>query len=1022
MSTLDRAIISPVLVGRTREVAMLAAALQTAQQGTGQVVLLAGEAGVGKSRLAAELRRQAALGQWTILAGHCFERDALFPYAPIIDALRAFIGPQPEKVVAERLGMLAAELVKLLPELALAIAHLQPTAPLDPEAEKRRLFEALIQFFTRVTQAPRPAPLLLILEDLQWCDETTIDFLHLLARRLTVLPILLLATYRREEVAPPLRQWLVQLGRARLSREVILEALPPHDVHAMIQAIFALKQPVRAEFLEPIYTLTEGNPFFIEEVLKALVAAGEVFYAEDGWTRKSMQELHIPPSVQDAVQQRTQQLRPDARRLLTLAAVVGRRFDFALLQAVAGYDEGELLALIKELVAAQLVVEETTDQFAFRHALTRQAVYRAVLGRERQILHRTIGAALEARSGGTVALTGPGAASQVAELADHFYAAGAWTKALDYARRAGEQAQTLYAPRAAVEHFTRALTAAHHLAQGGQASPALTALYRRRGLAYETVGEFDQARADLGAALALAQVATDRREEWQLLLDLGQLWAAHNYDRTGDYLQQALTLARLFDEPVILARTLNRLGNWYLNAGQPHEALRCHQEALAIFQRLNNAPGLAQTYDLLGLMIYLGGNPVQGARYLQQAIALFQPLNERQSLASSLTTLAICGPGYSTDSVVPAPMSVAEATGWLERALAITEAIGWRAGAAYTLISAGNILGALGQYTQAFAHVQRGLTVAQEIEHHQWICFAHRTIGILYRDLLDFPAARRHLEQSLALAHEVGSLFHVRQGTAYLTSLLIADHKVAQAETLLKNVFQPEAPFEPLAQRRVWLARAELALAQGDPALALQIVDRLLAVTANIAGGANGAVPYLARLRGEGLADLRQWAAAEGEFQSALLTAQAQGTPRFIWPLHLALGKLYRAQRRHAEAAQAFDAARTVIDGIAATLTDVELRDNFVRQATVLLPPSRPLSSRQATKAAYGGLTRREREVAALIAQGQSNRAIAETLIIGERTVEGYVANIMDRLGFSARSQIAAWVVEVGLDKGDKMT
>jgi DNA-binding NarL/FixJ family response regulator len=134
------------------------------------------------------------------------------------------------------------------------------------------------------------------------------------------------------------------------------------------------------------------------------------------------------------------------------------------------------------------------------------------------------------------------------------------------------------------------------------------------------------------------------------------------------------------------------------------------------------------------------------------------------------------------------------------------------------------------------------------------------------------------------------------------------------------------------------------------------------------------------------------------------------------------LGKLYRAQRRHAEAAQAFDAARTVINEIAATLTAVELRDNFVRQATALLPAPRPLSSRQATKAAYGGLTRREREVAALIAQGQSNRAIAETLIIGERTVEGYVANIMDRLGFSARSQIAAWVVEVGLDKGDKMT
>ncbi len=141
------------------------------------------------------------------------------------------------------------------------------------------------------------------------------------------------------------------------------------------------------------------------------------------------------------------------------------------------------------------------------------------------------------------------------------------------------------------------------------------------------------------------------------------MWAAHNYARTGDYLRQALALASTLATPEVvaaqinrplLARTLNRLGNWYLNVGQPHESLRCHHEALAIFQELHDAPGLAQTFDHLGLMIYLGGNPVQGANYLRQAIAHFESLHERQSLASSLTTLAICGPGYSTDSVVPA--------------------------------------------------------------------------------------------------------------------------------------------------------------------------------------------------------------------------------------------------------------------------------------------------------------------------------------------------------------------------------
>ncbi len=292
---MDKPIISPVLVGRRREVALLEAALRTVQQGTGQVLLLAGEAGVGKSRLAVELRRQAVQNHWTILAGHCFESDTLFPYAPIVDALRALIGPLPTAGVAES----AVCWRRNWSSCCRNWRWLSPiwTLPLlGPEAEKRRLFEALLQFVVRLTQSPTTRAAPSDLEDLHWCDETTLDFLHLLARRLPTLPILLLATYRSEEVTPPLRRWLLQTDRARLSRTIAVEALPPRGCSDDAPVDFALNQPVRAEFLDPIYTLTEGNPFFIEEVLKVLVAAGEVFYADDGWTRKSMPELHIPPS------------------------------------------------------------------------------------------------------------------------------------------------------------------------------------------------------------------------------------------------------------------------------------------------------------------------------------------------------------------------------------------------------------------------------------------------------------------------------------------------------------------------------------------------------------------------------------------------------------------------------------------------------------------------------------------------------------------------------------------------------
>ncbi|MEZ4617344.1 MAG: hypothetical protein R2867_17795 [Caldilineaceae bacterium] len=243
----------------------------------------------------------------------------------------------------------------------------------------------------------------------------------------------------------------------------------------------------------------------------------------------------------------------------------------------------------------------------------------------------------------------------------------------------------------------------------------------------------------------------------------------------------------------------------------------------------------------------------------------------------------------------------------------------------------------MGQYNQAFEQVRRGLAVAELNIGSGSVLPPH--LGHSHRDLLDLPRKRRHLEESIRVAQEVGSLFHVRQGTAYLTSLLIAHHELDQAATLLSSVFDPDLPVEPLAQRRIWLARAELALAQGDPALALQIVDRLLAVTANVESQEPGAVPYLARLRGEGLAALRQSTEAEAIFRSALVTAQAQGTPRFVWPLHLALGKLLRAQRRHAGRRRR--SARTVIEGMAAALVDVELRSHLCAPGHGVAAPTR---------------------------------------------------------------------------------
>jgi DNA-binding NarL/FixJ family response regulator len=205
----------------------------------------------------------------------------------------------------------------------------------------------------------------------------------------------------------------------------------------------------------------------------------------------------------------------------------------------------------------------------------------------------------------------------------------------------------------------------------------------------------------------------------------------------------------------------------------------------------------------------------------------------------------------------------------------------------------------------------------------------------------------------------------------------------------------------------------ELALAQGHPARALELIDQLTSPAEQVAEGQSSL--RVSKLHGEALAALPQLVEAEAALTAAQALAAAQGARPLLWRICITLGNLYQAQRRNAEAEQAFATAQALIEELAVTIADEALRDNFLQQATGMLPHRRPLSPKQAAKQAFAGLTAREREVAALIAQGKFNREIADMLVVSERTIETHVSNIMFKLSFTSRIQIATWAIERGL-------
>ena len=975
---------TPILVGRSREINQLESALDETQGGTGRCVLLGGEAGIGKSRLLTEIRRQATDKGFKTFVGRCFEQDMNLPYAPLIDMLRTLFSRQKISDILDVLGVQAPEIARLLPELTIHGSVVQPTVPSEPEAEKRHLFEALANFLLSQTET---RPLVFIVEDLHWCDAASLEFFLFLIRRIQPYSILLLFSYRPDGSNTGLLSLLTELDREPIAQTLPLKRLTLIDVDQMLQSMLDQSQSLSPEFLEAIYGLTGGNPFFTEEIFTSLIAAGDVYFTEGNWRRRPLSQINIPDSLQRLVQQRVDKISQAARQLLNLAAVSGLTFDFIVLQTLTGRDENDLLALVKELISAQLVIQEGADRFAFRHALTREALYGRLLVREQEALHGKLVQAIEQIYASSLEAHAEG-------LAYHSFEAALWTKALEYAQLAGKKALALFAPRAAMEQFTRALTAASHL----HLSPLPMELYRLRGHAFDTLGEFDQARADYEAALQAAQTTGDRRAEWQILLDLGLLWASHDYERTADYSRKALDLANLMEDQTAIAHSLNRLGNWQMNNGRLNEALVYHRQAMDIFETLDDHAGLAATLDLLAMTSNQSGDAEKAVTFWQRAIVILRELNDRQTLSSSLANMVM----YTLD---------------LEQAreaIELARDIGWRSGEAYALGTLSQALFARGNYGEALTIRTQSLEIARSIEHPQWMANNHIFLGSELAELLELDKAQEQFEQGLALARQVGSTFFMWMGSAGLASVYIYQGQLEAAESLLAELPQMWTPTMLWAR----LAEVELSMARQDATRMLQLLEdplKMLPVPEKAIGVMSFTSGPALTLYGQALTLQGKFDEAEQVLHRVLNLYTTHGIAQSLWKIHLALGKLYMASGRSVQADESFIAARSQVDELAAALADEDLCENFRRQANALIPATQPSTHQKANKREYGGLTVREREVVVAVAQGLSNQSIAEELVVTVKTVEAHITHILSKLGFSSRAQIAAWAVEKGL-------
>jgi tetratricopeptide (TPR) repeat protein len=612
------------LVGRQPEIREARERWNQASAGRGQVLFVTGEPGIGKTRLVRELVTQVEVGGSRALVGECYAEGGA-PYGPFAQVVRRSLQ---DGLGLELPAYVLADLLTLAPALRQAYPEIPPNPPLDPQAEQHRLYENVVTSFVTLCQA---SPVLLVLEDVHWADSGTLALLRHLARRTRRQPLLIVATYREVELdqSRPFQNVLMDLNRERLATRLKLSRLSREETRALLETLFA--EEVSVQFSDGIYRETEGNPFFVEEVCKALVESGQVFVADGTWDRLSMEELGIPQSVRVAIQSRVRKLPQEVQDLLRLAAVVGREFDFDTLAEASAdssglgqrADEDTLIDGLEQAERAQLVEEtghEGGGTFSFAHALIHTTLLEGVSGLRRRRMHRQVLAAIEKLR-----------PDDLVARAHHTLEYGNLEKGLALSLQVAERARRVSAFDEALRHYGQAQEIAEMLGATHQLEAIYEAtgdLYARRDIT-QSVHAYQQALA-LAAApgrqaalkskigSAYASVGDERGIEYldeavdeldpdsqanELALAVATTGRFHHYRgqhlRALTYLEQARALAEPLDDPVTMNSIYAYLAGAYQHLGRFEESMSWARQMIALGESRNYPPAVGLGYEFL---------------------------------------------------------------------------------------------------------------------------------------------------------------------------------------------------------------------------------------------------------------------------------------------------------------------------------------------------------------------------------------------------------------------------------------
>ena len=992
------------LIGRERELDLVARALDDAAGGRARTMLLGGEAGIGKSSLLAAVLARAEAGGASILLGGCIGlAEGSLPFAPIVEALRPLVRDLETGGVDETADEgIRHALTAVASELGLLTDRRHATsagAEMRPEWARSRMYEAFLDLLRGLAV---DRPVILAIEDLHWADDSTRELLAFLVRNAQSERLLLLITFRSDELTRrhPLLFWLAETDRSPGVERVEIQRLDRDSVGRQLAGI--LGHPPSVAFVDSVFERSEGNPFFAEE----LVAAGA-------------ESRRLPPTLREVLAARLARISEATTRLLGVAAVVGREVDHDLLAQLAGLSEPELFDGLQEAVAAQLLIADehaVVERYAFRHALIAEAAAEAVLPSQRRRLHVTIAEALEREP----TMRGAEEAGHLAEIAHHWFEARELSRALVASVRAGQAAFDSSAFVESLRQYERALELWDVVPDAAAAAGIdRIELLRRAAQSCQLAGEFTRAAALLREGIAILEADGEPVRVGLFSERLGRaLWTAGEFEAALHAYQRAVELVPGDPPSADRARVLAGYAQVLMLGARYRESQVVAQEALELARTTGERQIEGHAAATLGVDLAYVADADAGVELIREALRIGEDVADYDDI----------GRGYACLS------SALEIAGRVEEGLAVALEGAARMrelglGATYgsfVQMNADDGLTELGRWDEAvrlaqaaeplargngrtFANLQLARVFAQrgdlDAASHA-LDRASETINAGAEAQFNGPHAVRRMEVAVwrgdlaagrAAADEGSGILEQTEDHGALAALYATALRVEAEAAELARAARDDGGLDTARRRSAdYEARLhaldDTALPAGYRALVHLWVSFGTAEASRVAGRSDPDAWRRAAEAAEARPSVYEGAYAR--FRQAEAIVAARG-PRD-------------------EAATTLIAARTVAEALGARPLLAAIDGLAARARVPLSVAAGPPPQAVAVGAGFD-LTPREVEVLRLVAAGRTNRQIGEELFISESTAGVHVSRILGKLGVSGRVEAATMAARLGL-------